>query len=105
MKEITFFITMRRKNSYFQITAKVLLVLFFTNTIVPTLQFTFADSTQYYVDATGGNDGNDGLSPATAWQTLAKVNSTPLLQGDTVSLLCSESWAENLNLNSLPGSA
>jgi len=28
----------------------------------------------YYVDCTGGNDANDGLSPANAWQTLTKVN-------------------------------
>src|SRR4030043_156615 len=28
----------------------------------------------YYVDATGGNDNNDGLSPSTAWKTVTKVN-------------------------------
>ena len=29
----------------------------------------------YYVDAAGGNDANNGLTPATAWKTLTKVNS------------------------------
>lgn len=28
----------------------------------------------YYVDATNGNDSNDGRSPSQAWQTLEKVN-------------------------------
>lgn len=32
--------------------------------------------TQYYVDATGGLDTNDGLTPATAWKTVAKVNTS-----------------------------
>jgi hypothetical protein len=29
----------------------------------------------YYVDFTGGNDANDGLTTGTAWKTIAKVNS------------------------------
>jgi hypothetical protein len=28
----------------------------------------------YYVDATHGNDSNDGMSPESAWQTISKVN-------------------------------
>jgi len=28
----------------------------------------------YYVDGTNGNDRNDGLSPTTAWKTIAKAN-------------------------------
>jgi hypothetical protein len=42
----------------------------------------------YYVDATGGLDGNDGLSTGTAWQTLAKVRSAQtggsIHAGDTI---------------------
>jgi len=30
----------------------------------------------FYVDAVSGNDANNGLSPATAWLTLAKANAT-----------------------------
>lgn len=37
----------------FQMLSRILLVLFVTNNIAPTLQFAFADSTQYYVDADG----------------------------------------------------
>ena len=37
----------------------------------------------YYVSATG-SDSNNGLSPATPWQTIGKVNSTTLIPGDTV---------------------
>ena len=102
MIEITFFMYMYSKSFLFQFTARLLLSLFVINNVTPTLQFAFADSTQYYVDATSGNDGNDGLTPGTAWQTLAKVNGATLLQGDTVNLLCSDSWAESLNLNALP---
>lgn len=32
------------------------------------------DVTKYYIDATGGDDGDDGLTPETAWQTVGKVN-------------------------------
>lgn len=31
---------------------------------------------EYYIDAINGNDGNNGLTPSTAWKTLAKVNAT-----------------------------
>jgi len=37
----------------------------------------------YYIDATKGNDSNNGLSLATAWSTIAKANSE-LRPGDTV---------------------
>ena len=94
---------MKYKNSPFKNFAKLMLVLFMTNTVAPTLQFAFADSTQYYVDATSGNDANDGLTPATAWQTIAQVNGTTLLQGDTVSLLCGETWNETLSINGTNG--
>jgi hypothetical protein len=38
----------------------------------------------YFVDATGGADGNDGLTEATAWQTLTNVHSTTFIPGDAV---------------------
>jgi hypothetical protein len=37
----------------------------------------------YYVSPTG-NDSNDGKSPATAWQTVAKVNSATFQAGDNL---------------------
>lgn len=36
---------------------------------------------------------------------MSKVNSTPFLQGDTISFDCNDSWAESVNLSGLPGSA
>jgi len=33
-------------------------------------------SATYYVDATNGNDSNNGLSEATPWKTIAKVNAS-----------------------------
>ncbi|MBN1499667.1 MAG: right-handed parallel beta-helix repeat-containing protein [Spirochaetes bacterium] len=38
----------------------------------------------YYVDSSGGNDSNDGLSEAGAWKTIDKVNSRSYLPGDTI---------------------
>jgi hypothetical protein len=37
----------------------------------------------YYVSTTG-NDANDGLTPATAWGSISKVNSLPLATGDII---------------------
>lgn len=39
--------------------------------------------TAYYV-SNQGDDGNDGLSPETAWATLARVNQASLAYGDAV---------------------
>jgi len=39
---------------------------------------------EYYVDASGGNDSNDGLSPETAWQTYGKTASFNFQTGDDV---------------------
>ena len=38
----------------------------------------------YYIDAEDGNDGNNGLSAATAWQTVAPLNWTGGIAGRTV---------------------
>jgi hypothetical protein len=40
--------------------------------------------TVYYVDATGGNNSNSGTSTGSAWQTLAKVNSSNFVAGDVI---------------------
>jgi len=54
----------------------------------------------YYVDATNGNDSNDGLSPGTAWKTIAKVNSQTLSPGDSVLFKRGEVWREQLTVPS-----
>ncbi len=50
----------------------------------------------YYVDATGGNNLNNGTAPARAWRTLAKVNSTTFAAGDSILLKRGEEWRERL---------
>ena len=54
-----------------------------------TLTVTIAGTTtNYYVSSTKGNDTNDGLSPESPWQSLAKVSDTSFTPGDSV-LFCS----------------
>ena len=47
----------------------------------------------YYVDATGGNDANTGLSPTEAWQTIAKVNAATFNPGESVLFKRGETWS------------
>ena len=49
-----------------------------------------------YVDARGGDDASDGLTPARAWRTLAKVNAAALRPGDTVLFRRGQSWRGQL---------
>ncbi len=50
----------------------------------------------YYVDATKGDDSNDGLSPETAWKTIGKVNSMSFNPGDSILFKRGEIWREKL---------
>ncbi|MBN1774476.1 MAG: right-handed parallel beta-helix repeat-containing protein [Deltaproteobacteria bacterium] len=52
----------------------------------------------YHVDATLGDDGNDGLTPETAWRTAARVGEEPLAPGDRVAFKRGEVWHEPLLL-------
>lgn len=60
----------------------------------------------YYVDSRGGNDARDGLTTATAWQTVAKVNQGPPSAsyrfGDTVLFRRGGAWNEKLDLSKMP---
>ena len=47
----------------------------------------------YYVSFSGGNDLNNGRSPATPWKTFANLNSLTLGAGTTVSLKRGDTWA------------
>lgn len=53
-----------------------------------------ANATSYYV-ANLGNDSNDGLTPATAWKTIVKLNMT-VTKGDSVFFKTGDSWNEKL---------
>jgi len=49
----------------------------------------------YYVDPSGSDSAN-GLTPATAWQTIAKVNGTTLTPGQSVGFARGGVWREQL---------
>jgi hypothetical protein len=51
-----------------------------------------AGSQTYYVDADGGSDTADGLSPTTAWKSLAKANAAALIPGDTLAFQGGDTW-------------
>ncbi len=55
-----------------------------------------AGRAEYYVDASAGDDANDGRSQALAWRTLAKIESVDLSAGVTVYLKRNEVWSESL---------
>ena len=53
-------------------------------------------ATTYYVAASNGNDANDGLSSATAWKTISKVNALSFQPGDNILFKSGEMWREQL---------
>ena len=66
-----------------------------TTTVAPTTTTTVAPRSTgkvYYVDATSGNDGNNGTSTSTPWKTIAKVNATTFSAGDTILFKRGEVW-------------
>ena len=67
-----------KKTTYYSIFSGLILLLIMA--VSPVL------ATDYFVDSTGGNDSNDGLSPATAWETVGKVNNSMYLfnPGDNI---------------------
>ena len=50
------------------------------------------NATDYYVDATNGNDSNNGTSTSTAWKTLVNINTTIFQPGDSILFKAGESW-------------
>lgn len=58
----------------------------------------FVSAADYYVDATGGNDTNNGTSTSTPWQTITKVNSTVLQPGDNVYFKRGETFDGKLDI-------
>lgn len=49
-------------------------------------------SSTYYISNSTGSDDNDGKTPATAWKTLSKVNSTTFNPRDTILFKCGDVW-------------
>ena len=73
---------------------KKIFLSFFSFLLVISVQV--SNGTTYYVNATDGNDSNDGKSRAKAWRTLANVNNYPFQPGDSVLLKRGEEWREQL---------
>ena len=61
---------------------------------------TFGQGTNYYIDATNGNDSNNGTSPATAWKTLTKVSGSSFSPGDSILFNRGEVWRGDFTINS-----
>jgi hypothetical protein len=59
----------------------------------------------YYLDATGGNDANTGLSTAAPWQTIAKVNGSTFNAGETICFKRGEAWSTTQLLITQSGAA
>uniref|UniRef100_UPI0037C61042 discoidin domain-containing protein n=1 Tax=Paenibacillus vietnamensis TaxID=2590547 RepID=UPI0037C61042 len=51
-----------------------------------------AAGTTYYIDNIGGDDGNNGTSPGSAWKSLDKVNATTFAPGDKILFKAGGSW-------------
>lgn len=48
--------------------------------------------TRYYVDASNGNDNNDGINESCAWRSITKVNSVIFQPGDQILFKAGCSW-------------
>jgi len=54
----------------------------------------------FYIDASAGNDANDGLTEQSAWKTLAKANAVGFAAGEKVLFKRGERWREHLRIPS-----
>ena len=50
----------------------------------------------FFVDATKGDDQQNGLTPATAWSSLSRVNSAVFKPGDTIFFKRGQQWKGTL---------
>jgi len=76
-----------------------------TGTIVPVTMATVflfavfsvsASATTYYVSSSTGNDGNNGTSSSTAWQTITHVNAQSFNPGDSILFKRGDVWNQSL---------
>ncbi len=66
------------------------------STIIFVLLATMSFATNYYIDATNGNDNQKGTTPQMAWQSIEKVNNASLNAGDSVLFKRGEIFRGNL---------
>jgi len=82
------------------LTISLFFLLTLTNAFAPVGIASTAHAAIYYVDATGGNDSWNGLSPETAWKTIQKVNGMNFSPGDSILFKRGEIWREQLIVSS-----
>lgn len=58
----------------------------------------------FYLDATNGDNTNDGLSPEMAWKTLSKASTGTYNAGDWIMLRSNQEFAGGLSLDGVTGS-
>lgn len=75
------------------------LTTFCLQLISPLTEITFANNTNYYVDATLGSDANNGLTLGTPWQSLTHVSAQAFLPGDQILLKCGQTWTDALAID------
>ena len=68
--------------------------------LIVLVMFSPSWATTYYVDATNGLDKNNGLSEATAWKTIGRVNASRFNPGNQILFKRGETWREQLNISS-----
>ncbi len=51
-------------------------------------------NTTYYISQSGGNDNNNGTSPATPWKTVAKLNTIKFAPGDSILFKRGDIWSD-----------
>ena len=78
----------------------ILLILFFLGIPGALTPAAAAAPATYYVSSSMGSDGNNGLSEAAPFASIAKVNALNLQPGDRVLFKCGDTWrAEQLILS------
>jgi hypothetical protein len=78
-------------------------ILIFINTVLlyTILFFSgYGHTADYYIDATSGDDSNEGTLINRPWKTLAKINNSSFQPGDNIYLKRGETWREKLIISS-----
>jgi len=63
--------------------------------LVLILNTTIQAQTTYYIDATSGNDTDNGTTTASAWKTINKVNQQTFSPGDSILFKRNETWNDD----------
>lgn len=71
-------------------------LLLFASLLLPCCVGAPTPATDYYVDSVAGKDANSGTSPASAWQSLQKVDSTIFHPGDSIHFKAGSAWQGQL---------